>query len=87
LVFGSGKWQKTLTDEELRIVDRYLSSCRCEFTSCQDGGVVHFRHAASAKWTGERKVKTVEMPDGHNPVVCGHNKNIGVGEMQVAYRQ
>jgi hypothetical protein len=79
LVFGSGKWQKTLTEEELSVIYRYLACCNSELVSSQDGGVVHFRHAARARWTGEKKAEGVGKPDAKNPVVCGHNKAIGVG--------
>jgi hypothetical protein len=63
----------------LRIVYRYLSSCRSELTNNPDGGVVHFRHAASAKWTGGKKAKKVGIPDVQNPAPCGQNEDIGVG--------
>jgi hypothetical protein len=56
-VFGSGQWKKALTDEELRIVYRYRSSCCSKSASNQDRGMIHFHHAASAKWTGEKKRK------------------------------
>jgi hypothetical protein len=63
----------------LGIVHRYLSSCPSDSTSNQDGGMVYFHHAASAKWTGGKIVKKVGIPDVHNPIVCGHNINIGMG--------
>jgi hypothetical protein len=79
LVFGNGKWQKTFRPSELNLVYRYLRSCRSEILSDQDDAIVHFRHAATLVWTGERNGKSIQSPDGANPVVCGHNRNIGRG--------
>ena len=78
--FGSGKFEKRFTYEELSILYKYLSLCRGSILyKINEEKTMVFRHAAKFFKTNFKDIdqKSDIVASKNTPIICGHNKEFG----------
>ena len=81
--FGKGRWEKTLTFDQIRLLYQYFLNCYGYIKLNRDDKTLYFRHAAAPFKTN---VKITQIPNnikGDFKCVVGHSHTVNLGESQM----
>ena len=84
--FGSGKYQKKFTYEQLSLLYKYFINCNSALSyNVNKDKTLWFRHAAKTFRSNYDFLDQKQnlQPSDSTPIVCGHNKGFGVVEKNI----